>query len=188
MAGDDALLHRVLRPGERLLWTGEATLRPFTRLDAVLVPLALGLFGVSLLAFVTSISAGPVRLFFLGQVVVVAAHLAFGRILVRLDRRQRAVYALTDHRAIEAVDGTSLTWRSAPLTRPLAIHVDTDGDVATVRFGPETAGARFLRSSGLLPIASTAVQFDHVADGTGVARMAEKIVAFHADRRVAPAA
>jgi hypothetical protein len=179
MAGDDAILHRVIQPGERLLWSGESSLRPFTKLDPILVPLSLVAFVVTAAAFVTSLGSGPLRIVLVGQLLALMFHASIGRLWLRFDRRRRTVYALTDRRAIEAIDGTTLTWRSVDLTTNPPVVLTQHGDLATVRFGDAPTAARVLRSSGLVPAACSAVEFVDVVDGAGVARMGELIVARH---------
>jgi len=174
---DDAVLHRILRPGERLLWSGEAAFMPFTRFDVIAVPVTLACFVVAAYTCATSLSAGPLALFFTGQLALFFAHCSFGRLILRVDRRRRTVYALTDLRAIEAVDGTSMSTRSARLTGALHVRATATGDYATVVFGTPNRFARWLRETGLVPAACDTVMFEGVADGQGVARMSELIIA-----------
>lgn len=152
----DAILHRALRSGEEVLWTGE----PRTALltdprDKVFVPLSLlFLLATALWTFLAFTDGSVIDVWIAAPYLLLALHLSIGRILLRRDRRRRTTFAVTDRRVLACVDGATLSTHSIPLAEITSIEIERDDEhgTATVRFAPTSRLVKILERTGLAPI------------------------------------
>ncbi|MFZ4586074.1 MAG: hypothetical protein ACOYNI_12695 [Acidimicrobiia bacterium] len=152
----DAILHRALRRDEQVRWTGEPRVGVFTdRRDKFFVPASLVLLLVTSWVTLTAFTDGSFFDFWISApLLLLALHLSVGRIALRMDRRRRITYAVTNLRVLMAIDGTTLHVQSIALGRISELDITTDdaSETATVRFAPTNALVRFLESTGIAPL------------------------------------
>jgi hypothetical protein len=184
----DIAILSELRPGERLLWSGRPDERAlFIPADAFLVP-----FGLAFLAFAvfwTTQAAKGTSAFFpiFGSVfIAIGLYYVFGRFVVKVWRKRRSVYAVTDRRAF-AIEGSTVTdtaivgvGRTVSRSRGnhLVSVVFATGRSAT--WNPMSGGNRLPLNSGLdgfmyqRPLA-----FFDVRDGDGLLRALDEAETVH---------
>jgi hypothetical protein len=135
-------LRALLRPGERLLWSGGPDVRAYTLRGAwFIVPFSILWGGFAIFWEVSALSARaplPFALFGL-PFVAVGLYLIFGRLLVAKREAERSVYALTDQRVIQLVGAfrqtlTEIALRDLP---PLSL-TQQPGGLGTITFGAVT--------------------------------------------------
>jgi hypothetical protein len=100
---------RLVRAGERVLWTGapDPAVR-FTQADAWFVPFSVAWAAFSIFWEATAATSGAGVFFVLwgAMFVGVGAYLTVGRFVVKARRKCGTVYVLTDQRAVVATNGT----------------------------------------------------------------------------------
>ena len=166
----DAILHRALRRDEQVRWTGEPRVGVFTdRRDKFFVPASLVLLLVTSWLTLTAFTDGSFFDFWISApLLLLALHLSVGRIALRMDRRRRITYAVTNLRVLMAIDGTTLHVQSIALGRISELDISSDdaSETATVRFAPTNALVRFLESTGIarLGLLGPAVAFVDVTN------------------------
>ena len=177
-SADTAVLSE-LRPGERLLWSGRPDARAlFIPADGFLIPFGLLFLGFAVFWTTQAAKGAPVFFPIFGFLfIVIGLYYVFGRFFVKVWRKRRSVYAVTDRRAF-AVDGGTVTdtpiigvGRTVSRSRRnrLVSVVFTTGRSAT--WNPMSGGNRMPLNSGLdgfmyqRPLA-----FFDVPDGDGLLR------------------
>jgi hypothetical protein len=132
----DAAVFSELRPGERLLWSG----RPdpwalFIPADAFLIPF--GLFFLAFSIFWTTqafgIASQPPFLITGPLFIVVGVYYVFGRFFVKVWRKRRSRYAITDRRAFALEGGTM---RESPVSVVGRTVTRSRNGLVSVVFGP----------------------------------------------------
>jgi hypothetical protein len=164
-AGQRAAADRLVRPGERLLWSGapDRGVR-FTPADAWFVPfsIAWAAFSVFWEATAATSAAGVFYVLWGAMFVAAGSYITVGRFVVKDRRKRRTVYLLTDQRAVVAIDVavTEVPWQGRG--RELRWH--RDGRHVSVAFdsdGGERGGpwARHRSDSLLAMYANTGMEW-----------------------------
>ncbi|GEC98840.1 hypothetical protein KVA01_09950 [Kocuria varians] len=170
-----------LRPGEKLLWSGQPDPRVhFMPFDAFFVP-----FSILWCAFAVwwtwrvSTDAGPrwwSPLFGLLFVAMGLLYLVFGRFIVKARRKRRTVYGLTDTRAI-VVEGDRRVSDVRVKDEPAQVRKNRDGVHVEVVFGG--AGLQTAQLNSGMEIFSpgrpSPVAFFDVADGEALLRELNRV-------------
>lgn len=159
-------IEKVLRPGERLLWSGA----PRTGLrtessDLFAIPFGIFFLGFSVFWIAGAASSGGSRVFPLFGLpfVAVGLHLVIGRFFVDAWQRRRTVYGVSTNRVLVLTDFFSTRTKSQGLGTVADIALDERADGSgSVTFGPwgdQQASFNFSgRSSGAAP----ALAFRHL--------------------------
>jgi hypothetical protein len=152
----DAILHRALRRDEQVLWTGEprATFLPDPR-DRYFIPASVVFLLVATWWFLSALGAGSLLdVWIAGPTLLLALHLSIGRLVLRVDRRRRTTYAITDRRVLAVIDGATLHTNAIArdAVRALEIVPDEEHGTATVRFAPTSRLVKFLETTGIAPL------------------------------------
>src|SRR5579864_3011859 len=104
-----AAADRLVRPGERVRWSGapDPAVR-FTPADAWFVPFSIAWAAFSVVWEATAATSAAGAPFVLWGAMFVAAgsYITVGRFVVKARRKRRTVYLLTDQRAVVAIAGT----------------------------------------------------------------------------------
>jgi len=148
---------------ERLVWVGAP--EPGLRASGSdLAPTAFGLLFFAFSVVWVWQASGPGAPWFFPffglPFVVVGAYLTVGRYFWEAWLRGRTRYALTDRRAIIAVNGLIRSLKSYPLSSAARLEL-LDGDPGTVNFA-----TRLVR--GRRSVREVAVGFEYIADARGV--------------------
>lgn len=138
-SGTQAAVRALLKPGERILWSGGPDVRAYTLRGAwFLVPFSILWGGFAIFWEVSALSARapfPFALFGL-PFVAIGLYMIFGRFLVAKREAERSVYVLTDRRVIQLVGAfkqtlTEIALRDLP---PVSL-TEQSGGLGTITFG-----------------------------------------------------
>jgi hypothetical protein len=145
------VLHQYLRPGERLLWTGQpdpAVL--FGPKDLFLIPFSLlwGGFAIFWEASVIADGDGPFFMLWGIPFVVVGLYMIAGRFVYKRRRKQRTAYGLTEERALVAVGDSSLSDTPTKYA-PASIRRARNGRHVSVTFGGGGGPWRVYANTGM---------------------------------------
>ena len=99
-----------LRPGERLLWSGRPDERAlFIPADGFLIPFGLFFLCFSVVWTTQAANGAPAFFPIFGSLfIAIGLYYVFGRFFVKVWRKRRSFYAVTDRRAF-AVEGSTVT-------------------------------------------------------------------------------
>lgn len=141
-------LAKVLRPGERLLWSGRPDpSKHLTRADLFLIPFSL--MWLSFAGFweigVLTTDAPSFFPFWGGLFIAIGLYYAFGRFVVKKRRKQRTVYAITDQRAIVLDHRGSQNDHPLP-SQPASIIRSRNGRHVSVTLGGDGGGWSWTRA------------------------------------------
>jgi hypothetical protein len=178
---DRAQVQSLVRPGERLLWTGRSdpAVR-FAQADVYLIPFSIAWCGFAIFWEVSVISSGGPPFFYAWGLMFVVLGLYFvaGRFVVKARRKRRTVYALTDRRAIINA-GSSLTDQVLPGSG-ISVTRRRRKNHLTVMFGPSGPswpGSSMYGNTGMEGLfgSATPVAFYDVADADGLEAALDRI-------------
>jgi hypothetical protein len=173
------VLHRYLRPGERLLWSGgpdPAVL--FSPKDIFLIPFSLMWGGFAIVWEGTVVASGDGALFMLWGIpfVLIGLYMIAGRFFYKRRRKQKTVYGLTEERALVAVGDSSLSDTPTKYV-PASIRRARDGRHVSVSFGGSGGPGRYYANTGMDFFdwrGSGDVAFFDVADVEGMLRALDR--------------
>lgn len=182
-----ATIERHLSGDERIEWVGrpDATKR-ITPADRYLIPFSLLWGGFSIFWVVGAATSGGLFFLFGLPFLAFGLYFIFGRFIYKADRKRRTVYAVTDRRVLEIVDGrngesvTAVYLRSIPNISTSAV---ASGE-GSVEFGISSRMESYYANTGMeffgRGSTSGGVSFYDIEDPEGVADLAERLRA--ADR------
>jgi uncharacterized membrane protein len=179
-----ATVERHVSGDERVEWAGRPDPgKRFTPADRYLVPFSLVWGGFAIL-WESGVIAGGAPFFFaiFGSLfVVVGVYFIFGRFIYKARRKRRTVYAVTDRRVLEIVEGrkgesvTAVYLRSIPNISTSAL---ANGE-GSVEFGLSSGRDRYYANTGMeffiRGSLSSGVSFYDIADPEGVADLVERL-------------
>lgn len=142
---DQATISALLRPGERLLWSGRPDPpRHVTGKDAALIPFSILWCGFAIFWEASVLRTGaPLAMALFGiPFVLIGLYFVVGRFVVKARSKKRTRYAVTDRRALIVRDGGSV--RDTPVAgQPLSVNRSANGRHASVTIGRTSTGFPF---------------------------------------------
>jgi hypothetical protein len=132
-------VRQLLRPGERVLWSGGPDVRAYALRGAwFLVPFAIFWCGFAIFWEASALTARapfPFALFGI-PFVAIGLYMVFGRLYVAKREAERSVYILTDQRVIQLVGAFSQTLTEMALRDlPVMQLTQQSGGHGTITFG-----------------------------------------------------
>jgi hypothetical protein len=179
VGGDDAagaLLERLLRPDERVLWVGRSDPhRMFVDADRYLIPFSAFFTTMVTIGCVGAARshAHPAVIALLSAIVLIGLHLLVGRFAVKRHRKRTQVYAVTTERALitngrrtRQTDARRTDWYVDRSPGHVTVQWDDVSDLDTLFFGGSAAAQQYANTGldGLDGARENMAMFD-VADG-----------------------
>lgn len=177
-----AAVERHLSGSEHIEWVGRPDpTKRFTPADRYLVPFSLFWGGFAIFWLVGATASGGAFGLFGIPFVLIGLYFIFGRFIYKANRKRRTVYAVTDRRVLEIVDGrkgesvTAVYLRSIPNISTSAV---SNGE-GSVEFGLSSRMDQYYANTGMEFFSrgslSSGVSFYDIADPEGVAALVERL-------------
>ncbi len=170
----------MLRPGERLLWSGRPVMRRFVmRGSVLLIPFTLLWLAFAVFWEASVLGSKAPGIFALWGIpfVAIGLYVAFGRFLVAGREARRTIYGLTDERVLIiggafSVRITELLLRTLPSP---TLESGSDG-VGTITFGPRAPYESSL-PAGWPMMRTMSASFSMIDDASSVFRLVDDAAA-----------
>lgn len=177
-----AAVERHLSGPERIEWVGRPDpTKRFTPADRYLVPFSLFWGGFAIFWLVGATASGGAFGLFGIPFVAIGLYFIFGRFIYKANRKRRTVYAVTNRRVLEIVDGrkgesvTAVYLRSIPNISTSAV---SNGE-GSVEFGLSSRMDQYYANTGMEFFGrgslTSGVSFYDIAEPERVAELVERL-------------